>query len=379
MFRYVKCLLIAGSVLAAGAGCGIGTPSPEEIEAQIKAAHQADIERLAGLEATEKKPPLMNPSTVVVNCGPVGSQRDVVTRGFELAFEGGVPVRATALQPFRYEGVYCGRSETVSLNPSESRELASILDFYAAKQYTPMTFGSCFGPISNFKIDWYDADGDLYVSSSVPRSLVGNSRRTALWEWADSLGIRCIPVPMLLESLEDDDPCMRHFALRHIEARVRLDQGYLVPYDRAVSALSGGLDDPEARLRVLAAACLFTMFDVNNAYCEQATEVLIQIAKTGERWARCDAIRELANPSAARTDAVVDVLLGALRDKDQDIRCAAAGAFRYYKEVPWRMDDIFAGLTAALDDEKAHVRTLAAGSIESLRQYYPDKSKLGEE
>jgi hypothetical protein len=291
-----------------------------------------------------------------------------VNSGLEVFFREGVPAEVSALQPYRYEGTYCDRSERVALGPAESGELARLLDFYFSKQYVPMTFGGCFGPVCNFEITWYDEAGNVYATSSVPDSYEAERPRERLAALVRSLQSQCLSAPMLLESLKDENPCMRNFALKHIETEVRGDRAFLSQSDEGLPALLNALDDSEVHLRIVAAECLFMLVDERHVYREQATDVVLQILRTGDPGERRSAVSTLYACAASRKNDAVDALLVALRDEHHGVRYAAAGALRHFRDVPERAEEILVDLRAALRDEDESVRVLVAGSIEALRQ-----------
>lgn len=361
-------LLIATAVLLMPSGCSLGGPSPEEIKTRQSAALAVVAAQLVAIEGKDKKAPLREPERVVIDCGPVSFDPAIVNSGLEVFFREGVPTEVSALQPYRYEGTYCDRSERVALGPAESGELARLLDFYFSKQYVPMTFGGCFGPVYNFKITWYAAKDNVYVSSSVPESYEAERPRERLAALVRTLQSRCLTIPMLLESLGDDNPCMRSFALKHIDDGLRGDRAFLAETDEAVPALLRTLDDSEVPLRIIAAECLFMLVDERHAYREQATDVVLQILRTGDPGERRSAVSTLYACAASRKNDAVDALLVALRDEHHEVRHAAAGALRHFRDVPERAEEILGGLRAALNDEDESVRALAAGSIEALRQ-----------
>jgi len=361
-------LLLLAAVLLVPPSCGLAAPSPEEIKARQSAALAVVTAELVALEGKDKKAPLRDPERVVIDCGPVSLDPAIVNSGLEVFFREGVPAEVSALQPYRYEGTYCDRSERVALGPEESGELARLLDFYFSKQYVPMTFGGCFGPVYNFEITWYAAKDNVYVSSSVPDSYERERPRERLAALVRTLQSRCLTVPMLLELLEDESPCMRNFALKHIEAGVRSDRAFLAETDEAVPALLRTLDDSEVPLRIIAAECLFMLVDERHAYREQATDVVLQILRTGDPGERRSAVSKLYACAASRKNDAVDALLVALRDEHHEVRYAAAGALRNFGSVSERAEEILAGLRARLSDEDESVRGLAGGSIEALRQ-----------
>lgn len=363
MLQVFAYLLIATAVLLVPPGCDVGGPSPEEIKARQSEALAVVAEELAALEGKDKKAPLRDPERVVIDCGPVSLDPAIVNSGLEVFFRESVPAEVSALQPFRYEEIYCDRSERVALGPEESEELARLLDFYFSKQYVPMAFGGCFGPACNFEITWYAAKDNVYVRSSVPDSYEAERPRERLAALVRGLQSRCLSVPMLMESLMDEESCMRNFALKHIEAGVRGDKSFLSQSDEAVPALVTVLDDSELPLRIVAAECLFMLVDERHAYREQATDVVLEILRTGDQWERRSAVSALHTPATSRKNDVVDALLVALRDEHHGVRYAAAGALRHFRDVPQRAEEILAGLMDALGDEDESVRILAAGSI----------------
>ncbi len=363
MFNYMKCLLISGVLLIALVGCGDGRPSPAEIKARQQAAMESVAKQLAELESKEKKPPLSSPSKAVIEHGPVGFDPAVVLRGLEVFFNEGVPESVSGLHPFRYQEVYCDQSETVSLAPEESEEFGRLFDFYFSKQYGPWSIHTFIGAV-HFKITWYDADGNEYVSSSVPDDLERKS--DALSRLVASFGPRCLTVPMLLDSLRDEDPCMRNFALHHMESRVRADRECLAFSEGAVPALLTVLWDQELPLRILAADCLFMLFDERHVNSERATDAVLRIAKAGGKYERRSAISALSSSSASKSNDVVDALLVALRDEYQGVRYKAASVLRNYRDMPQRAEGIVAGLTEALGDEDESVRIMAAKSLKEF-------------
>jgi HEAT repeat protein len=173
---------------------------------------------------------------------------------------------------------------------------------------------------------------------------------------------------MLLESLKDENPCMRNFALKHIETEVRGDRAFLSQSDEGLPALLNALDDSEVHLRIVAAECLFMLVDERHVYREQATDVVLQILRTGDPGERRSAVSTLYACAASRKNDAVDALLVALRDEHHGVRYAAAGALRHFRDVPERAEEILVDLRAALRDEDESVRVLVAGSIEALRQ-----------
>ena len=213
-----KSLLIGGLLVLVPAGCGERELSPAEIAARQQFAMYYVAAQLAELEAKVKKPPLSNPSRVVIDHGPASFDPDVVHKGLEIFFDAGFPKRVSSLQPQRYEEGYCDRSNTITLIPAESEELATLLDYFFSKQYAPVYWGGCFRPVQSIKVTWYDEGGAEWVSSFVPDSYGHERPDDALDTLVRSLQARCLTVPMLLESLRDEEACMRNFAFRHIEA-----------------------------------------------------------------------------------------------------------------------------------------------------------------
>jgi len=355
-----KCLLLGMLVLPLPLGCGERKLSPEEILARQEVARAYVVAQLVDLESKEKKAPLVNLSHVVIAHTRMSAYPYVTSRGLKVFFEKGVPVKVSAIHPIRYEEGHCDRSETVDLHPEEAEAFARLIDFYFSKQYGPWGIETSIGGVT-FEVIWYDADGNEYVRSSVPDDWDGNSDAIRILK--ESFTPRCVTIPTLLDSLQDEEACMRNFALNYIEERVRADRKYLATSDEAVPALLLSLEDAELSIRIEAARCLYMLFDEKHAYSKQATDALLHVAKTGDRWERSRAVSALSSDSATKSDEVVDLLLVALDDEYDGVRAHAVGALAKCKDVPGRDGEIIDALKDALDDEGKSVRYHAVGAL----------------